>query len=150
MNNNALKKSLYGGRSAPSTEPSANSASALSRSVTATSGSENNIRENLVSTPLPSGQLLLSDAPTRAVDGVIAEVGDQTVLINLSLPGGTFASIRLPPVLIPDNILEYGTPVKVTLDTSGGVRRPIVEKRTIAPRPLERSAEIDDWLQSIT
>jgi hypothetical protein len=91
---------------------------------------------------------LMATAGIRKIDGVVSEIMKDTVVIQCMFTTGNF-DLRLPPALVPVELRSFGTPVWISLETTGGVRMPVVE-----PRPIERQPKIDgqnsveDWLNS--
>jgi hypothetical protein len=85
----------------------------------------------------------------RRIDAVIGEIMPETVTIHCKLPNG-LVSINLPPSLVPPELLNYGTPVKLSLADSHGIRAPIIESRNVEQQTkLPGQAEIEAWLDSI-
>jgi hypothetical protein len=95
--------------------------------------------------------LIASSTGRRSVDAVIDEIMRDSVVVRCLLPAGNTVDLRLPPSIIPGQLLRYGQPVTVSLDSSGGVRVPRIEARKIAAQSNEFPDQkiIDEWLDSI-
>ena len=101
--------------------------------------------------PKPAPGLFPPVMGRRTVDAVIDEIMRDSVIVRCLLPTGNTVDLRLPPSVIPSQLLRYGQPVTVSLDTASGVRVPRIEARRIAPQSDDFSDQkvIDDWLNSI-
>jgi hypothetical protein len=84
----------------------------------------------------------------RKIDGVVSEIMKDSVIIQCMLPTGN-VDLRLPSGLVPTELKFFGAPVWISLETTGGIRMPVVE-----PRPIKHQTKIDgqtaveDWLNS--
>jgi hypothetical protein len=58
-------------------------------------------------------------AGIRKIDGVVAEILRDSVIIHCTIPSGTF-DLRLPPALVPTELMSFGSPVSISLETTGG------------------------------
>jgi hypothetical protein len=91
---------------------------------------------------------MTASAGIRKINGVVSEVMKDSVVIQCMFPTGNL-DLRLPPALVPVELMSFGTPVWISLETTGGIRMPVVE-----PRPIERQPKVDgqdaveDWLNS--
>ena len=89
-------------------------------------------------------------AVVQEIDGVIAEVMEGSVVIQCRLPGAEDLELRLPPSLIPSGLIAFGTPVRISLETSGGYRVPIVRARDIGEQPeLSGQSAVEKWINSL-
>jgi hypothetical protein len=67
---------------------------------------------------------------------------------NCLLPTGNL-DLRLPPVLIPAELMSFGAPVWISLETTGGIRTPVVVSRPIeAQTKINGQEAVEDWLNS--
>jgi|SRR5450631_914689 hypothetical protein len=85
----------------------------------------------------------------QGIDGVIAEIRTESIVIQCQLPG-QLVEINLPPTLVPAELQAYGQTVSLSLDYSSGYQRPIVQRR--APSPHNRLAgetEADAWIDTL-
>jgi hypothetical protein len=85
----------------------------------------------------------------RRVDGVVSEIMRDTVVIRCFF-GSHSVAINLPPSLIPTELLQFGKPIRLSLDERNGIRTPIVEARPIDAQPdLPEQREIEAWIDNI-
>jgi hypothetical protein len=85
----------------------------------------------------------------RKVDAVIGDIKRDTVLVHVKLPSGP-VDISLPPSLIPIGLLQFGTPVSISLDKTSGIRTPVVEARSIPEQEkLPGQDKIEAWFDSL-
>lgn len=94
-----------------------------------------------------AGDLLTKGA--KSIDAVVAEITENSVVLNCSSSGGSIL-VSFPLAVIPPDLLKYGQPVRLSLDRSGGYRGPRIEARN--PNrvpPLEGEGEIDKWIASL-
>ena len=88
------------------------------------------------------------EAVARSVDGVIGKYDDVSVTCELRLATGTVA-VQLPRSLFPEE-LRYGLPISLSLDEVGGIRRPVVAVRRVAPEAVaDLAREFDDVLSKL-
>jgi hypothetical protein len=88
-------------------------------------------------------------AVPQHIDGVIAGIHRETVVIQCHLPGQV-VEITLPPALIPSELQAYGQTVSVSLDYSSGYQRPLVQRRAPSPRDLLPGEEaVDAWIDTL-
>jgi hypothetical protein len=85
----------------------------------------------------------------RKVNAVIDKITPDSVVVCCLLPN-TKLDLRLPPSLIPAELLSYGQPVTISLRTEGGIRAPLIERREItAQEPFTDQDKINEWIESI-
>jgi hypothetical protein len=96
-----------------------------------------------------TAQRLPNEPGLQVVSAVIDEIMRDSVLVRCLLPDGTL-DLRLPPSLIPADLLNFGQPVTISLLARDGIRAPLIQRRDI-PAQLEFSDqnEIDSWIESI-
>jgi len=102
-------------------------------------------------TPKPATAMSFP-APTgiRRINGVIAEIKQDSVVIDCDLPSGGRVEMNLPPALIPSDLQKFGTPVQISLDSTSGVRIPLIERRVITEQPkLAGQKEVEDWIEKL-
>lgn len=101
-----------------------------------------------VGTPDQSQQALPDTLAAKVVDGVVSEIKNDSIVVQLTSTGDDL-KLALPPSFFSIELRKYGTPVRISLDTSLGYRRPVVQARDIsAPARLPGQDAIDDWLRS--
>jgi hypothetical protein len=84
----------------------------------------------------------------RKISGVIDEIMRDTVIIQCTLPSGVVVQLRLPPALVPSELMTFGAPVWISLETTGGIRAPVIETRAIESQPRMHGQDaIEDWLK---
>jgi hypothetical protein len=89
-------------------------------------------------------------AGVHRISGVVADVMRDSVVIQCILASET-VDLRLPPALVPKNLMSFGTPVWISLETTGGIRTPVIELRRppIDSQPrMDGQDAIEDWLNS--
>jgi hypothetical protein len=87
-------------------------------------------------------------AGRKSIDANVGDILDMWVIFHCTGPSGR-TSIRLPRDIVPEEVLAYGQPVKITLDSDSGVRFPHIERR-IPNTMLDREdPEIDEWFRSL-
>ena len=80
-----------------------------------------------------------------AIDAVIERVSDEIIDLSCHFSGNR-KTIRIPRTLIPAELLEVGTAVKITVDPDSEYRRLKVERRELPDQPLSRkSRELREW-----
>jgi hypothetical protein len=96
-----------------------------------------------------SQQELPNALAAKTIDGVVSEIKNDSIVIEVTSVGEDHLKLSLPPSLFSDELRKYGTPVRVSLDSSLGYRRPVVQARDIAtPARLPGQDAVDDWLRS--
>ena len=128
------------------------------------------VQQNYISSP-ESGQTRMENSPTsviseasfiqhtsadlpmtagiRTINGVVGHILKDSITISCRLPSGQW-DLRLPPALVPDELQNFGLPVRISLDTTGGIRRPIVTARPIEPQAkLPGQEDVEDWLNKL-
>jgi hypothetical protein len=97
--------------------------------------------------PVPHEEYPMS-AGAKQIEGVIAEIMEGSVVIRCKVPEDV--ELRLPPSLIPNELLSFGTPVSISLEATGGYRMPVVRGRKIQEQPkLPGQSAVEDWLNSL-
>ena len=85
----------------------------------------------------------------RRIDAVVGEIKPDTVVVNCQLATGR-VQISLPSALIPVELLSFGMPIQISLDSSSGVRIPLVERREIKEQSkLPGQQEIENWIDKL-
>jgi hypothetical protein len=89
---------------------------------------------------------LSSVSTLSEVNAVVDEIMTDSVIICCLLPEGPL-NLRLPPSLIPGDLLTFGQPISISLSTEGGVRAPVIRRRDIpAQAQFPDQPEIDRWI----
>ena len=85
----------------------------------------------------------------RRVDAVVGEIMRDTVVVRCMFASGR-VDINLPPSLFPPDLLNFGMPIRISLDDSSGIRTPIIESRPIDAQPkLPGQDEVEAWLDTL-
>jgi hypothetical protein len=88
-------------------------------------------------------------AGLKTIDAVVGDLLVDSVVIHCLIPSGNI-DIRLPPSLIPSDLLVYGKPVRLSLSSQQGGRYPRVEAREIGPQPkFAGEDQLLDWVNSL-
>jgi len=88
-------------------------------------------------------------AGLSAVDAVIDEIKRDSVIVRCLLPDGTL-ELRLPPSLIPPELLIFGQPIAISLGQRDGIRAPVIQRRNITESvQFSDQEEIDRWIESL-
>jgi hypothetical protein len=132
------------------TVPHANSSFA-SAPQPQTNSAENPPKQVLGTTVEPSETIspTLELAGLRSIDCVISEIRRDTVKIKCKGATGD-TELQLPPSLIPNALMHVGQPIVISLDSSDGYRRPVINARAIGPQAkLPGQDEFESWAKSI-
>jgi hypothetical protein len=92
---------------------------------------------------------LFTHQASKKISAVIGTIMPDSVTIHCLMPNQA-ADIQLPAMLVPKELLNFGTPVSISLDATGGARRPIIEPRVIAQQSdFPDQPAIDNWIDSL-
>ncbi len=84
----------------------------------------------------------------KFIDANIREIHDRWVIFCFENASGR-ANLRLPRDIVPQDILAYGQPVRITLGHEGGVRYPQIQRRASKlTDSVYEDAELGEWLNS--
>jgi hypothetical protein len=87
-------------------------------------------------------------AGLRKINCVVGQVMRDSVVIHCDLPSGRF-DLRLPSSLVPIGLMNFGTPISISLSTHSGIRTPIIEARPIDNQAkLPGQDDVEAWLNS--
>lgn len=120
----------------------------MARSTEASVGQAAALKSVALETETPP---LVQAAGERSVRAVIGDrTGQGNFIVHCYPPVGAHFDVRLPEVLIPQDLRQYGRPVSIALDVQNGIRRPVISAREIT-EPLPKAPEqqeIERWLDS--
>jgi hypothetical protein len=98
----------------------------------------------------PDSPALPEPSQVKSVDAVVLDVSDVSVALSCHTPDNSIR-ISLPRDLVPTDLAKYGTPVTLSLNSSGSIRYPVVSAREYK-RPDAKSEEevqIDQWIDTL-
>jgi len=105
--------------------------------------------------PKPAEEEIGAEEPTllssgfKAVDAVVSEISETSVILNCFSPGGNIL-VSFPRSVVPSNLLQYGQPVRLSIDRSGGYRVPRIQERSRNNvGSLEGEEELRAWIKTL-
>lgn len=83
------------------------------------------------------------------VQGVVTRVDGASVAISIQLPAGS-EEISVAAEIVPEALSQYGNPVWISLDATGGYKRlAVTERRLDGPRASSRVTELEKRLAAL-
>jgi hypothetical protein len=91
----------------------------------------------------------LLSSGVKAVDAVVAEINETSVILNCFSPVGSVL-VSFPRSVVPSKLLQYGQPVRLSIDRTSGYRVPRIQERSRNNvGSLEGEEEIRAWIKSL-
>jgi hypothetical protein len=113
-----------------------------------TEGSPTTIISDAAAVPAHAATTPVVATGIRKIEGVVSEIMKDSVIIECIRPTGNL-DLRLPSGLVPTELMSFGTPVWISLETTGGIRMPVVKRRSIERQPkIDGQDAVEDWLNS--